>query len=207
MTHGLHGFAAVAAVAATLYWRQLEPGPAATLAGALSLRLTFFGLPAVLSELPARNLACSTVPRLRAERGEGSFKELRAACTQRYRDLEPFVRIAAEERDGARSLLAHLGLALSCLAGELATQLTAPDCQLELASLYPYWPTPGMRFLAVAFLGVMLPAATSHLGEGRLRFPLDLMFLPVVVALGWRAPRGLEPGDTESSEPPPRAVS
>ena len=268
VTDGLHGFAVVAAVAATLHWRQSESGLAAALAGALwllvqSLRLTFFWLPAVLplllvkrrasrfyrrssfalwaigflmpgfvlasnwlqhgaavlSEVPARNLACYTVPRLQAELGHGSFKELREACTQRYRDLEPAARIAAEERDAAHFLLAHPGLALSSFAGELTTQLTVPMrpyYHLELAPLYRYWPTPGAWFLAVfwaaaaiglvlrarvapleaaflalAFLGVMLPAATSHLVEGRLRFPLDMIFLPVVVALAGRAPRAL----------------
>jgi len=174
---------------------------------------------AVLSEIPARNLACYSVPRLQAELGQGSFKTLRKACTRRYRDFEPAARIAAEERDAMRFLLAHPGPALSSFTGELATQLTLPMrpyYHLELVSLYRDWPSPGTWFLAVfwtaaagglamrarvapleaaflalAFLGVMLPAATSHLVEGRLRFPLDLMFLPIVAAIAGHAPRTL----------------
>ncbi|MEE2678092.1 MAG: hypothetical protein VX546_05890 [Myxococcota bacterium] len=259
-TDALHGFAAVSALAATLYWRESESGPAAWLAGALwlfvqSLRVTFFWLPAVLpllllkrgaspfyrtgsvalwasgflvpgfllvsnaqhhgvfalSEIPARNLACYTVPRIQSELGEGAFKTLRRSCTQRYRHLSPAVRIASQERDAAAFLGAHPAAALASFAKEWVTQLTVPMrpyYHLELASLYRAWPTPGRWFLAIfwcgaavglavrwrtvprevvflasLFVGIMVPAATSHLVEGRLRFPLDLVFLPVVFAL------------------------
>ena len=55
-------------------------------------------------------------------------------------------------------------------------------------------------FLALAFIAVMLSAATSHLVEGRLRFPLDLLFLPVVAAL--LSPRRLLVGPRWRSMPP-----
>ncbi len=269
LTDGIHGFAAVAAVAATLCWRDSESGPAAALAGALwllvqSLRLTFFWLPAVLplllvkrgasrfyrrgsvalwaigflmpgflltsnwlhhgaatlSEIPARNLACYSVPRLQAELGQGDFYPLRRDCIRRYRHLEPAARIAAQEHAAVRFLLAHPGRALSSFMGEVVRQLThsmRPYYKVDLRPLYRDWPVPGKwflpafwaaaaiglliwartapleaAFLGLVFVGVILPAATSHLVGGRLRFPLDLMFLPVVVAIANRFVRSRE---------------
>jgi hypothetical protein len=38
-------------------------------------------------------------------------------------------------------------------------------------------------FLLISFVAVMAPATTSHWIGARLRFPLDLLFMPVVAAL------------------------
>lgn len=273
LTDAAHGFAAVAALAATLWWRDSERAAAAALASGLwlfteLLRLTFLWIPAALplllfkrgasafyvrcslalwtltflppclmigsnwlrhdvaapSAIPAANLACYSVPRLRAEMGQGSFVSFRKRCTKSYLHLDYGERIPTQLADARRFLLAHAGPAAASFAGEIATQLTSPLRPYYyhyLAPLYAGWYVPGSwflvlfwlcgalglallfrsapheaAFLALVFIGVMLPAATSHLVGGRLRFPLDLLFLPLVAAVFF--PRHLLTGPRSS---------
>jgi hypothetical protein len=163
------------------------------------------------SAIPAENLACHSVPRLWAEMGRGSFVPLREACLRRYRGLDYAQRVTQQLADARRSLWAHPGRAAASFAGEIGNQLGAPPrlyYHRWLGPLYASWPVPGRwfsilfwlcagvglalrfrsapseaAFLALLFVGVMLPAATTHLAGGRLRFPLDLFFLPVVAAV------------------------
>jgi hypothetical protein len=182
---------------------------------------------AVPSAIAAVNLACYSVPRLREEMGQGSFLSLRKKCMKSYRHLDYSERVPRQLADARRFLLAHPGPAARSFAGEIATQLAfplRPYCHYYLAPLYASWHLPGSwflvlfwlcgavglalllrstpheaAFLALVFISVMLPAATSHLVEGRLRFPLDLLFLPVVAAALF--PRNLLAGPRSRSMP------
>ncbi len=62
-------------------------------------------------------------------------------------------------------------------------------------------------FLLIPLPAVMLPASLSHLMEGRLRFPLDLFYLPLVpvvvetVVSAFREVRLKKSGDSHSDAP------
>jgi len=166
---------------------------------------------AIPSQVLAVNLACYAVPRLEEESGRGTFLALRRQCVERFRGLAPAERVRAQLRYAREALLARPGAALRSFLRELRVQTLHPlrlwDVEARRA-LYPAWgetgslpvlafwllgaaglfalarSEPGLAlFLALAFLLVMLPATTSHLAGSRLRFPLDLLFLPVVASL------------------------
>jgi hypothetical protein len=162
---------------------------------------------AVPSYVLAVNLACYAVPRLEEELGQGSFHALRQQCKARFKGLAPALRIPAQLRHARNALLEQPGAALASFLRELREQTFHPLQLFDVESrrsLYPSWgetgtglvalfwlcaaaglvslarSEPGLAlFLALAFALVMLPATTSHLPGSRLRFPVDLLFLPV----------------------------
>jgi hypothetical protein len=165
---------------------------------------------AVPSYVLGVNLACYAVPRLQEERGEGEFHALRAACKRRFRGLPPAVRLPAQRAYAREVLLERPGETLASFLRELRVQ-TFHSLQLfdveSRRSPYPgggetgtalvalFWlcgaaglagaarREPGLAlFLGLAFALVMLPATTSHLPGSRLRFPVDLFFLPLVAS-------------------------
>ena len=155
--------------------------------------------------LPAQ--ACYAVPRLKQEMGVGEFRSLRARCIRRYR-VDP----VAQSRRDWQYLLDRPGPAAKSFAREIKIQMlypVRPFNHRSLERLYPSWtethpsvitalwlasagglPILARRMLPVAlFLGlalalVMLPAANVHAVGARIRFPMDLFFLPVAVVFG-----------------------
>ncbi len=156
----------------------------------------------------AVNLGCYAVPRLREDLGEGNFQRLRRRCLLKYRGMAPEQRIPAQYAEAIPILLAQPLATARSFAGELVEQLSHPITFSDIparASLYPSWAYGGRSVLVVwwvlaaaglvwvgrerptlaIFLGVfavviMAPATTSHLVGGRLRFPLDVVSIPLV---------------------------
>ena len=168
------------------------------------------GMP-IVSIVEPETLACYAIPRMKEEMGLGTFTEIRAAAWEHYgavADLK--VRVAMQRQEAWEFLRAHPLDALGSFGGELTSQLFAalhPGYARNLEQLYPAWLTPpafaihvywifaavGLVtvarqqpnvafFLLIVFVAVMAPATTSHWVGGRLRFPLDLLFMPVVAA-------------------------
>ncbi len=165
---------------------------------------------AVPSQILANNLACYSVSRLEHERGRGDFDALRWGCIEHFQRMEPRERIPGQMAYARRVLLAKPSQALLSFTSEILSQLIHPLEIWDVAKrkeLYPDWATagpgwlvlfwgcaaggtlilarrdPGLAtFLGLAWLLVMLPASTSHFAGDRLRFPLDLLFMPVALA-------------------------
>lgn len=183
---------------------------------------------ATASAIGPETIACYAMPRLRAALGEGDFFDIRDAAFARYRAISLPERIEVQRRDTRELIAAHPVEALLSLLRELRRQLLAaprPFSRYEWAPLYPAWMSlpsgvnalfwvlalagvavlarrdPAFAlFLLGAFVGVMVPAATSALIENRLRLPLDLWAMPLVVlALGAVANRN------PTSAPPQRS--
>jgi hypothetical protein len=149
-------------------------------------------------------LQCYASSRLRAEFGEGGFGELRNRCMDAKR-LDPQAT-TRRERD---YLLSRPGAAASSYAGEIITQMLwplRPYYYPRQASFYPPWWWLGSGFMALYWLAavggwllllrgrrrdalflagvaamILIPAGVTHWVGARIRFPLDLLFLPVVV--------------------------
>jgi hypothetical protein len=169
------------------------------------------GMP-IVSIVEPETLACYAIPRMKEAMGLGTFTEIRAVAWEHYgavADLK--VRVAMQRQETWEFLQAHPLDALRSLGGELTSQLFAPLHPWyvrNLEPLYPAWLTPpgfAIRvywifaavglvavarqqpnvafFLLISFVAVMAPATTSHWVGARLRFPLDLLFMPVVAAL------------------------
>ncbi len=156
------------------------------------------------------NLACYSVPRLKEELGLGSFHELRRECWSRYRRRPPQEKVPAQLEEASSFFRAHPLPALRSFAHEIGAQMLHPIrpwASRQQEALYPRWAAIGSAgvgafwllgiaglyavtlrdprlaiFLLLSAAAVMLPAATSHLVGGRLRFPLELFMLPVAVA-------------------------
>lgn len=156
------------------------------------------------------NLACYSVPRLQEELGLGEFHALRGACWARWRGMPADRKTRAQLEEAVSFLWAHPAAAAWSFLNEISVQLTyplRPWGSTRQASLYPDWwvwgpllaggfwlcaaagmyrvtlRDPGLAlFLMGAGAAVMLPAATAHLVGGRLRLPVELLFLPVAVA-------------------------
>lgn len=153
---------------------------------------------------------CYAVPRLQHQMGLGSFWALRQECKQQFR-RDPDGVVARERA----FLLAHPREAAWSFGSEILSQTVFGPrpfySRARLACLYPAWTQlgwgamaafwtcafvgllglarrdPGLAlFLAGSFVMVMLPAANVTLVGGRIRFPLDLLFLPIAVAGAWR---------------------
>jgi len=168
------------------------------------------GMP-IVSIVEPETLACYAIPRMKEEMGLGTFTEIRAAAWERYGAVaDPRVRVAMQRQEAWAFLQAHPLDALGSFGGELMHQLLAPLRPWYVRNLeppYPAWLTPprvaihvywifaavGLvtvarqqpnvaLFLLIAFVAVMAPATTSHWVGARLRFPLDLLFMPVVAA-------------------------
>jgi hypothetical protein len=145
------------------------------------------------------------VPRLKQELGLGSALALRDEALERYAAIaDPVERVALQRREAWEFLRAHPWPALQSFARELARQTFAPLRLVypELETSPPGWRPPrrtihafwicaalgtallarrqprSALFLVGCFAAVMLPATTSHWVGGRLRFPLDLLFMP-----------------------------
>ncbi len=164
---------------------------------------------ATASAIGPETISCYAMPRLRAALGEGDFFDIRDAAFARYRAIALPERIEVQRRDTRELVAAHPGEAALSLLRELRRQLLAPPrpfSRYEWAPLYPAWMSlpswvnalfwlmalagvaglarrdPALAlFLLGAFVGVMVPAATSALIENRLRLPLDLWAMPLVV--------------------------
>jgi hypothetical protein len=138
--------------------------------------------------------------RAAASRHYGSIADVRQLVTMERRDASEFLR-------------AHPWMALRSFSHEIAEQLFEPlepwnfeyrqGRYLYPARLWPprgaiylFWtcaalglvviarPQPRVAFfLLLAFFLVMGPTATTHWAGDRLRFPLDLLFIPLVATL------------------------
>lgn len=152
---------------------------------------------------------CYAVPRLQEQLGLGEFPDLRRQCKEEMRaDPEGLV---ARERQFLRD---HPWQAVRSYAGEISRQTFAallPFVSRALMGLYPTWTwwfapvkvfwacslcglilllhrDPRLAFfLLLSFALVMIPASNVHLVGSRIRFPLDLLFIPVAVAGVWWA--------------------
>lgn len=155
-------------------------------------------------------LQCYASSRLRAELGEGRFGELRDRCLDAKR-LDPQAS-AKRELD---YLLSKPGAAASSYADEIIRQLLwplKPYYYPRQAGFHPTWWRLGSGFMALywlaasagwllllrrsprvaLFLGgvaamILLPAGLTHAVGARIRFPLDLLFLPVAVLAATQA--------------------
>ncbi|NQZ96694.1 MAG: hypothetical protein HRU01_09305 [Myxococcales bacterium] len=181
---------------------------------------------AVPSLIATVNLRCYAVPRLEEELGLGVFKPRRERCLERFRGMDPAERVRIEREEASAFFAEHPFAFAASIGGEIAEQLgeplrmTATPTQVRH---YPDWMTTGSAvlfafwllaaaatlwiftrqpwlglFLVGWFALVMLPASTAHFTGGRLRFPLDLLAIPVVAAAltevaGWLRARYLEP--------------
>ena len=169
---------------------------------------------AIVSYVEPETLACYAVPRLQEELGLASARALRSAASARYHTIANIrERVALERREAWDVLAAYPWQALSSFRGEFVAQLLDPVspspyarrdetspwswlpqvtidlfwlcAALGLAVIMPRQPRVAL-FLLATFVAVMLPATTSHWVGGRLRLPLDLLFMPVVaVFLDW----------------------
>lgn len=177
---------------------------------------------ATASAIGPETVSCYAMPRLRAALGEGDFFDIRDAAFARYRSIPFPERIAVQRRDTRELIAAHPIEAALSLLRELRRQLLAPPrpySRHEWAALYPPWLSlpswlnasfwlaalagvgalarrdPALAlFLLGSFVGVMVPAATSALIENRLRLPLDLWAMPLIVlALQWLRDRATQP--------------
>ncbi len=161
------------------------------------------------SAVPARNLACYSVPRLKDEMGMGEFFHLRRECIRRYEELGVEERVRLQLAEAGSFLLQYPAASLRSFSAEILRQLLSPLSPYygkDQAVLYPGFMSAGqllvaifwlcgvggwfvtMRrqphlawFLLFTLLIVLLPAATSHLVGARLKFPLELLFLPMAV--------------------------
>ena len=169
------------------------------------------------SHIVTVNLRCYAVPRLQEELGQGKFRQLRRECLDRFRSMEPALRVRTERTEAMEYLSAHLTEAVVSHVHELGIQLVEP---LRLYSvprqsdLYPRgWEFGEIPLIAFWLLGcagvarlaredralaiflagvavlVLVPASFAHYTGGRLRFPLDLFFIPaaaISIERGWR---------------------
>ena len=152
-------------------------------------------------------LAIHAVPRLEEEMGLGSFADLRADRWAKYERMDVKDRSAAQYADAATVLSAHPVSAVRSFTGELVEQMLSPlrpFYAYDLSALYSAWPSPppwflplfwisaatGLivvsfddarvaTFLLFLFAMVMVPAAAVHWVEGRCRFPVDLLSMPL----------------------------
>ena len=149
-------------------------------------------------------LQCYASSRLRAELEDASFEESRDGCLEAKR-IDPHAT-AARELD---YLLSRPAPATVSYALEIFRQLRAPLRPFyykRQAESYPSWWRLGRGFMAFYWLTagagwllllrrdrrtalflaglaamVLLPAGLTHWVGARIRFPLDLLFLPVAV--------------------------
>lgn len=154
--------------------------------------------------LPIRG--CYAVPRLKHELGLGNFDALRKECLKAFRTDTDRALEASRERE---FLLAHPQEALRSFLDEISHQTLfglRPYYYRRLAPLYPGWMSVGTRFVGLFWLCsavglvmvarrdpplalfwllcfglVMIPAANTTRVGGRIRFPLDLIYIPVAV--------------------------
>jgi hypothetical protein len=255
---GSHAFLALAALAATLWWRRDERIAAAILSGLLwmgtqLLRPTFGAVAAILpvlllrrgrsrryalvslalwcstlvapgfivgsnwvhhgvpmlSAVGANALGCYAVPRLYAELGKGTFRELRRdLCTAQFYWVSPNMRPRLRARWALSIFRAHPWATARSFLGEMRTQLLAPLQLGPYPKYYPSWTNAGATvmiafwlaavaglvvlgsrdpplafFLLLAFGLVMVPAASSTYVGARLRLPLALFSIPLVALL------------------------
>jgi hypothetical protein len=168
---------------------------------------------ATVSSLGAEGLACYTVPKIKEEFGLGSFNELRDECWMRYKGMPIRERMAAQYHDAMRFIRTHPAAAAHNAAREFREQLyiQRPYYFDAAAPLYPalmsypgprlifmklYWLCAfvgvlrvGWRerglaaFLLVTFFVVMIPASLDHWVGSRLRFPMDLLYMPFAIIL------------------------
>ncbi len=155
------------------------------------------------------NLACHAVPRLQEELGMGRFRALRKKCHERFRGMEPAEKIPAQLDHAFAFLGQRPMLAFRSFAHEIGAQTTFPIRPYAVRTtrhFYPAWMTTSRRtlglfwlcalggllviarrdrglalFLMATFWLVMIPAGVTHLAGARLRLPLDLLFIPLVV--------------------------
>jgi len=149
-------------------------------------------------------LQCYASSRLRAEMGEGSFQRLRDRCLEAKRkDPEATARVELDY------LISRPGAAAGSYLGEILNQLLHPArpfyyprqadfhprwWRLDAGFMFFYWmlATGGWLLLArrnprdALFLAglagmILLPAGLTHAVGARIRFPLDLLCLPLVV--------------------------
>ena len=173
---------------------------------------------AIVSSIEPETLACYAIPRLKEELGLGPARHLRETARERYRAVaDPRERVALQRRDAWDFLRAHPWQALASFRNEFMQQLFAPITEgtrhPHAQGLYRSWPlrvaidvfwlcaalglvilAPQqprvVLFMLLAFAAVMAPATTSHWVGGRLRLPLDLLFMPAVATFfGWLASR------------------
>jgi hypothetical protein len=170
---------------------------------------------AVVSILEPETLACYAIPRMQEELGLGNARDLRETVWNRYRSIEDVPERAATERREAWAFIgAHTREALVSFRNELTEQLLTPMHPPNLKPLMGApgrswlvlhgpialfwfsaalgWILLAMReprialFMSAVFIAVMGPATTSHWVGDRLRFPLDLLFIPLaVVFIDW----------------------
>ena len=147
---------------------------------------------------------CYAVPRLKQELRLGNFRALRKECWKAFRTDR-----ALEVRREREFLLAHPQEALRSFLGEISEQTLfglRPYYHRRLAPLYPGWMSVGTIFVGLFWLCsavglvmvarrdpplalfwlfcfglVMIPAANVTWVGGRIRFPLDLIYIPVAV--------------------------
>ena len=164
------------------------------------------GVP-VASEIANHNLACYSVPRMMAQLGEGSFKQLRKRCIQRFKAVSKRKRPGAEVAWALSTFRAHKAAAIKSFAKELSDQMFAAIEVSPYARYSPNWLRAGPVFMGLFwlcaaggliifarrdrgtaifvtlfFVLVMGPATTSHYVGNRLRLPVDLMCIPFAVA-------------------------
>jgi hypothetical protein len=165
---------------------------------------------AVPSQVLANNLACYAVSRLEHERGLGEFDAFRWSCIEHFQRMPPHERVPAQMAYARKALLEKPAESLGSFLRELRVQALYPLHVWDVPkreALYPGWMQagpgwlllfwgcaaaglavqarrdPGLAlFLALAWLLVMLPATTSHFAGDRLRFPLDVLCMPVALA-------------------------
>jgi hypothetical protein len=185
------------------------------------------------SDRLAVNLSEYSVPRLKEDMGLGDFAALKQAARERYATIADLgERLAIEKREAWSFLAEHPWPAFRSFAKEGVGQMLSPLQPFyapELRPFYPRWTVlpsfvlgifwvstaAGLLILAskdwqVAlfllglFVLVMLPATTSHWVGARLRFPLDLLAIPLavnawLVAATWLSDVDTEGGSSERS--------
>lgn len=166
------------------------------------------GLVTTTAKTP-ETLALYGIPRLQEDLGMGDFRTLRDEARQRYQHLELKDRVALQRSESRSWILDHPLVTIKSFGRGIAGQILWPPrpwSAERLADLYPAWSSlpravmpvywvsafaglavlfrsrPRTALLLAAFFPlVMLPASMSHFVEGRLRFPLDLLAMPLIV--------------------------
>ena len=161
----------------------------------------------------ARALMCYDVPRLLSEQGRGSFLKLREDCHTHYADMDWKKKIPMQTSEGWRLHLEHPGDAFRSHVGEFLEQLaypSRPHYRDEAASLFREFTTfspplltgfwilacigllyasrsapPVGLFIGSCVVLVAVPASFGHLMGSRIRYPIELLAIPLVVSAGF----------------------